>query len=384
MHATISYLRAGNPAGPRVVLVHGTPGSATAWADYLLDPPPGLELVALDRPGFDRSGPEAAAVSLEAQAAAVVALLPADGRPVVLLGHSLGGTIVARVAAEHPARVTALVLLAASLDPAQEKIHPMQWVGAWAPVRVMLPRVLRNANAELMALKPELEALAPMLSRITAKVLIVHGTKDDLVPVANVAFMQAHLSGSRCVQDAAARRAQPFPALELRRRGARRPAPGVGERVLSDWQSVAGWFEAVLRGMAEPWVIAVVLALTTLLLEDLAIAAGVALATQGVISWGLSFGCGGWRHSRRRSRPVCHGPGRHACALVAPPLRGRTSLWAREQLQRRLPSAVLLARVIPGLRLVTYTACGFVRVPLLPFTAWVLLAVTLWTAGLYG
>ena len=47
-------------------------------------------------------------------------------------------------------------------------------------------------------------------------------------------------------------------------------------------------------------------------------------------------------------------------------------------------SAVLLARVIPGLRLVTYTACGFLRVPLLPFTAWVLLAVTLWTFGLYG
>jgi membrane protein DedA with SNARE-associated domain len=33
---------------------------------------------------------------------------------------------------------------------------------------------------------------------------------------------------------------------------------------------------------------------------------------------------------------------------------------------------------------VTYAACGFVRVPLLPFTAWVLLAVTLWTVGLYS
>jgi len=44
---------------------------------------------------------------------------------------------------------------------------------------------------------------------------------------------------------------------------------------------------------------------------------------------------------------------------------------------------VLLARVIPGLRLVTYTACGFVRVPLLRFSAWVLLAVALWTGGLY-
>lgn len=200
LNLEISYLRAGDPAGPRVVLVHGTPGSATAWADYLLDPPAGVDLVALDRPGFGQSGPDDAVVSLQAQADAVAALLPDDGRPVVLLGHSLGGPIVARVAAEHPDRVTALVLLAASLDPAQERIHPMQRVGAWAPVRALLPRVLRNANAELMSLKPELEALATWLPRIMAKVLIVHGTQDDLVPVANVPYMQQHLSGSRCVR----------------------------------------------------------------------------------------------------------------------------------------------------------------------------------------
>ena len=32
--ARISFLRAGNPAGPCVVLVHGTPGSASGWADF--------------------------------------------------------------------------------------------------------------------------------------------------------------------------------------------------------------------------------------------------------------------------------------------------------------------------------------------------------------
>jgi len=200
VNADISYLRAGDARGPRLILVHGTPGSATAWTDYLLQPPPGVEVVAIDRPGFGHSGPAGAMPSLAAQAAAVVALLPTDGRPVLLLGHSLGGPVVARVAAEHPARITALVLLAASLDPAQESIHPMQQVGAWAPVRALLPRVIRNANSELMALKPELEELATMLPRITAKVLIVHGTLDDLVPVANVPFMQARLTGARCLQ----------------------------------------------------------------------------------------------------------------------------------------------------------------------------------------
>jgi pimeloyl-ACP methyl ester carboxylesterase len=76
----------------------------------------------------------------------------------------------------------------------------MQHVGAWAPVRALLPRTIRNANAELMALKPELDALAAMLPRITAQVFILHGTRDDLVPVANVPYMQSRLTGAACVK----------------------------------------------------------------------------------------------------------------------------------------------------------------------------------------
>ena len=200
LNLTLSTLRAGVPDGPRLVLVHGTPGSADAWSDYLLNPPPGMEVVALDRPGFGRSGPDGAVTGLKDQAAAVASLLPRDGRQVVLLGHSLGGPIVAQVAADHPSQVTALVLLAASLDPAQETIQVIQYVGAWPLVRYLLPRAIRNANAELMALKPELEALALRLASIRAKVVIVHGTKDDLVPVANVPFMQGKLTGTACVK----------------------------------------------------------------------------------------------------------------------------------------------------------------------------------------
>ena len=200
LSAEVSYLLAGDPLGPRLILVHGTPGSASGWADYLIDPPLGLEVVALDRPGFGQSGPDGAMPGLAEQAAAVVSLFPADGRPVVLPGHSLGGPVVARVAADHPARVAAVVLLAASMDPAQEQIHPMQHVGVWAPVRALLPRVLRNANTELMALQAELQSLDLALPHIKAKVVIVHGTLDDLVPVANVGFMQDRLSGARCVE----------------------------------------------------------------------------------------------------------------------------------------------------------------------------------------
>jgi pimeloyl-ACP methyl ester carboxylesterase len=200
----VSYLRNGDTRGPRLILVHGTPGSASAWADYLTKPPVGMEVVALDRPGFGASGPEGAVTGLAEQAAAVIALMPPDGRPVVLLGHSLGGPIVAYAASllatDQPQRVLGVVLLAGSLDPSLEAIHPMQHVGAWAPIRFLLPRTIRNANAELMALKPELLALQALLGRINAKVVVVHGTQDDLVPVANVPFMQAQITGARCLQ----------------------------------------------------------------------------------------------------------------------------------------------------------------------------------------
>ncbi len=153
--------------------------------------------------------------------------------------------------------------------------------------------------------------------------------------------------------------------------------------MLSTAPAWLAWGQAVLDGMGSPAVIAIVLALTTLLVEDVAIAAGVALATQGAISWGLSIGAvaGG----------IAAGDiGLYALGLAATRLPwlqrrypGTRSAWARERITGRLGSAVLLARVVPGLRLVTYTASGFVRVPWLPFVGWVLLAVALWTSGLY-
>ena len=148
--------------------------------------------------------------------------------------------------------------------------------------------------------------------------------------------------------------------------------------------ALLAWFQAALAGMAAPAVIALVLALTTLLLEDLAIAAGVALATQGVISWELSLAAVGGGIALGDLGLYAMGLGATRVPWLHRRYVGDKSTWAREQIMRRLSGAVLLARVVPGLRLATYTACGFVRVPIVPFTAWVMLAVTLWTVGLYG
>jgi pimeloyl-ACP methyl ester carboxylesterase len=196
----LSYLEAGDPTGRLVVFVHGTPGEAEAWADYLMNVPKGFHYIAIDRPGFGQSGPDDAVVSLAEQAKAVAAIVrDKGGKPAALVGHSLGGPIIAQVAVDDPGLVAALVILAGSLDPAQENVPFIQYVGDTWPVSALLPRAMRNANREIIALEPQLAALAPRLAAIKVPVTIVHGTKDDLVPFANVAFMKTHMTGTKAM-----------------------------------------------------------------------------------------------------------------------------------------------------------------------------------------
>ncbi|MDZ4741429.1 MAG: alpha/beta hydrolase [Alphaproteobacteria bacterium] len=192
---TLSFAEAGSRDGQPVIFVHGTPGDAGAWADYLMNVPKGYRYITMDRPGFGRSGPADAITSLTAQANAVAELIRRLGpKPAALVGHSLGGPIIAQTAVDHPELVAALVIVAGSLDPAQESVPFIQYVGNTWPLSAILPRALRNANREVILLEPQLKALAARLSTLKLPVTIVHGTKDDLVPFANVAFMKTRMT----------------------------------------------------------------------------------------------------------------------------------------------------------------------------------------------
>jgi pimeloyl-ACP methyl ester carboxylesterase len=193
----LSYLDAGDERGQPVIFIHGTPGESMGWIDYLTAVPKGMRFIAIDRPGFGKSGPDDAVTSLAAQADAVAQLASAlKLEPAILVGHSLGGPVVARFAIDHPRRTAALVILAGSLDPAQEDVPWIQHVGDTWPFMSMLPRAIRNANREIIALEAELRQMEPLLGTISVPVFVLHGTADDLVPYANVAYMRSHFTSA--------------------------------------------------------------------------------------------------------------------------------------------------------------------------------------------
>jgi pimeloyl-ACP methyl ester carboxylesterase len=106
----------GAAEGPILVFTHGWGLSARIWAEARANLAARFGLVFWDLPGLGRSGRPTAGYSVEGFAEdlhAVIDSLPED-RPVILVGHSIGGMTVQAFCARHPEllnrRVAAIVL----------------------------------------------------------------------------------------------------------------------------------------------------------------------------------------------------------------------------------------------------------------------------------
>jgi pyruvate dehydrogenase E2 component (dihydrolipoamide acetyltransferase) len=112
---TISYLTLAppEPSGDPVVLVHGFGGDKNSWL-FVQQPLSETHTVhALDLPGHGASGKDVGDGSLATLAGTVLGFLDALGiSRAHLVGHSLGGAVIAAVAKAEPGKVASLTLLA--------------------------------------------------------------------------------------------------------------------------------------------------------------------------------------------------------------------------------------------------------------------------------
>jgi pimeloyl-ACP methyl ester carboxylesterase len=101
-------------SGPAVVFIHGLGAWMYAWRATLKPVlAAGHRVIAFDNRGFGFSERPDSGYSNAAYARLLVALLDSLGvAEAVLVGHSMGGAVAARVALDHPQRVRGLVLIA--------------------------------------------------------------------------------------------------------------------------------------------------------------------------------------------------------------------------------------------------------------------------------
>ena len=220
--------------GDPVVFVHGLLASSATWEDCLGPASVGRPAIAVDLPGFGCSDrPWPFDYSVDGEARGLVDFLDARGiARAVFVGNSLGGAAAALVAAEHPARVSALVLVDAATPEA-----PIAW-----PARLMRARVLGELSlslatrplvafglrrwlfadrrrvtghatddawfpltipgtrrAALCAIRSDPRLYIGLEDRVRVPTLVVWGGKDRLIPVSEGERLAARIPGSRLV-----------------------------------------------------------------------------------------------------------------------------------------------------------------------------------------
>jgi pimeloyl-ACP methyl ester carboxylesterase len=99
-------------AGPRMVLVHGSPGNSSTWQTVGKRLSDRFRIVAPNLPGYGGTSPEApgAPPSVSHAAALLEAVIRETGAPDVLAGHSYGGAVALVIALRGHVRPKALAL----------------------------------------------------------------------------------------------------------------------------------------------------------------------------------------------------------------------------------------------------------------------------------
>jgi pimeloyl-ACP methyl ester carboxylesterase len=235
------YVEEAGPAtGEAVILIHGLGGSTFTWRLTLPAlAAAGYRAVALDLKGFGLSAKHYKAdYSHGAQAAFIAGVMDELDIPAAaLVGHSMGGNVVAHFALRYPERVAKLVLVdaAAALDGEDSRFRLLGGLVRIPPVRRAariamrltltadrVTSILTSAYHSPGAVTPEVAAgyLAPQrvkdwdlallgilrdshrqalpgaLGDIAAPTLIIWGEDDTWVPLAHGRRLQAALGGA--------------------------------------------------------------------------------------------------------------------------------------------------------------------------------------------
>jgi branched-chain amino acid transport system permease protein len=217
----INYVECG--AGPALLYVHGNTGSLR-WFDRVMEVP-GWRTLALDLPNFGRSDPLPGDIGIDRYAAVLASFIVALGleRP-VLVGHSLGGSVVLALAASRPELSRALVLVdsgapsglatPAERHPAIEMMRTNPAVLALA-LKAVVPTLSDEAffaslvaDARLMAPPAWIGnavALGKMdlggkLATYPNPVLVVHGGKDLIITAEMAEETRGSFPSSRLVE----------------------------------------------------------------------------------------------------------------------------------------------------------------------------------------
>jgi pimeloyl-ACP methyl ester carboxylesterase len=200
---TLHIATTGADSLPTLVFIHGSPGSWSAFIQYMKDKEllAKFRMISIDRPGFGDSD-FGKAEHLDKQSKLISQLFAEweNGKPVYLVGHSLGGPLLVQLNADLQGKFAGMVMLAPSVDPEEEKKERWRYVADVPVLRYLVPGAFRPSNRELKYFKKDIYSLEDKYALIKCPVYIVQGMLDTFVPPENAAYAERMLTNAEFVR----------------------------------------------------------------------------------------------------------------------------------------------------------------------------------------
>ena len=198
----LHYAVCGPDSLPALVFIHGSPGSWMNYMKYMWDSSmrKKFRVISIDRPGFGYSD-FGKAMHLQEQCKIILPVLQQlkTNAPMYLAGHSMGGPIVVKLAADNPSIFKEIVIIAGALDINQESKETWRKIMNVRPMYWALPGAFGPSNTELLYLKDDLQPLQNDFKNVTCAVLFIHGDADTWVPINNIAYGTKMMVNARSI-----------------------------------------------------------------------------------------------------------------------------------------------------------------------------------------
>lgn len=176
-----------------IVFIHGAPGSLSDFKAFLRDSTllDRYNLVAIDRPGYGSSNNGKPDPTINGQAKTLMVALSEKGYDnMILVGHSYGGPIIAKMAIDAPNRVKGLLLLAPVNEAESEPKYKISYLAVIPPIKWLVPGAIYSSAVEKLKHPDELASMEADWKKIQCKTIQMHGDKDFLAPPSNMAYTQ--------------------------------------------------------------------------------------------------------------------------------------------------------------------------------------------------
>ncbi len=199
----LHFAIAGKDSLPLLVIIHGSPGSWSNYQEYIFDKDlqQKFRIMSIDRPGFGFSD-FGEPMHLKEQCELMLRIIDGyqHGTDIYLAGHSIGGPVVAQMAAMSPGSFKKIVIISGSISPYLEKKEQWRYIMDNPILRRFLPGAFAPSNTEIIWFKKDLFQLEKELPAIRTDVIFIHGALDKWVPIGNVNYGMERMTNAASIQ----------------------------------------------------------------------------------------------------------------------------------------------------------------------------------------